>query len=55
MDRAVQAYRDGRPVGQNGRPRYFTGVEEKDIEQHILEMTDRQESMSRYEIVDYVR
>lgn len=53
--RAVEAYRHGRVPGLDGRPTIFSDQEEKEIEQYILEKTDKLESLSRFEIVDYVR
>lgn len=55
LERGVAAYRAGRPFGVPGRPRYFTTSEEKEIEQKILERSDALDSMSRYELIDYVR
>lgn len=52
--RALKAHSEGRPLGQNGRPRTFSPEEEAEIEQWLLEETDMGTSLRPCEIMDLV-
>ena len=53
--RAAAAFKEGRELGANGRPRYFTKEEEKQIEQYVIDQTDKNESLRPTELIDIVR
>lgn len=53
--RAVQSYLDGREPGVNGKPRYFSKDEEKQIEQYVLAESEKGDSLRGSELLDIVR
>ena len=52
--RAVKAFKDDREPGVNGKPRYFSKEEEKEIEVYLLKETEQKKSVRASELVQLV-
>jgi hypothetical protein len=55
VERALAAFKEGRELGVNGRPRTFSAAEEAEIAAYVLRVADIHESIAPTELLDIVR